>query len=55
MEKSIFEQMVGTYHQQGDYLLPDLATPENILVMFGANGICSLSRNTARPFTSAYS
>lgn len=32
MEKSIFEQMGGTYHQQGDYLLPNLATPENISV-----------------------
>lgn len=28
MEKSIFEQMGGTYHQQGDYLLPDHAIPE---------------------------
>lgn len=32
MEKSIFEQMGGTYHQQGDYLLPDLVAPENISV-----------------------
>ncbi len=29
MEKSIFEQMGGTYHKQGDYFLPDLAVPEN--------------------------
>ncbi len=28
MEKSIFEQMGGTYRKQGDYLLPDLAVPE---------------------------
>ena len=28
MEKSIFEQMGGTYHQEGDYLLPDLTPPE---------------------------
>lgn len=27
MEKSLFEQMGGTYTQQGDYLLPDLVTP----------------------------
>ena len=24
MEKSLFEQMGGTYHQEGDYLLPDI-------------------------------
>jgi len=28
MGKSIFEQMGGTYHKQGDYFLPDLTTPE---------------------------
>ncbi len=28
MEKSIFERMGGSYHKQGDYLLPDLAVPE---------------------------
>ena len=28
MEKSFFEQMGGTYHQEGDYLLPDLTVPE---------------------------
>lgn len=30
MEKSFFEQMGGTYHQEGDYLLPDLVPPENV-------------------------
>lgn len=28
MEKSIFGQLGGTYHKQGDYFLPDLAVPE---------------------------
>jgi len=28
MKKSIFEQMGGTYHKQGDYFLPDLTAPE---------------------------
>ncbi len=28
MEKSLFEQMGGTYRQVGDYLLPNLAVPE---------------------------
>ena len=32
MEKSFFEQMGGTYHREGDYLLPDLTPPENIPV-----------------------
>ncbi len=27
MEKSLFEQMGGTYHQEGDYLIPDLVAP----------------------------
>lgn len=29
MEKSIFEQMGGTYRQEDDYLLPNLAPPES--------------------------
>ena len=32
MEKSFFEQMGGTYHQEGDYLLPDLTLPESVSV-----------------------
>ena len=28
MEKTIFEEMGGTYTQVGDYLLPDLKLPE---------------------------
>lgn len=27
MEKSLFEQMGGTYTQQGDYILPNLTLP----------------------------
>ncbi len=30
MGKSIFEQISGTYYQQGDYLLPNLAVPESV-------------------------
>ncbi len=29
MEKSLYEQMGGTYHQEGDYLIPDLVAPED--------------------------
>ena len=32
MKKSIFEQMGGTYHQEGDYLLPNLTVPESVSV-----------------------
>lgn len=32
MEKSLFEQLGGTYHQEGDYLLPNLTPPESISV-----------------------
>ena len=28
MEKSLFDQIGGTYYQEGDYLLPDLSVPE---------------------------
>ena len=28
MKKSLFEQMGGTYHQEGDYFLPDLSVSE---------------------------
>ena len=28
MEKSLFEQMGGTYHQEGDYFLPDIELPD---------------------------
>ena len=30
MEKSLFEQMGGTYYQQGDYFLPNLSVPETV-------------------------
>ncbi len=28
MERSLFEQMGGTYHWEGDYRIPDLVAPE---------------------------
>ena len=36
--KSLFEQMGGTYTQQGDYLLPDLKLPEQPKVEIGIWG-----------------
>ena len=32
MEKSAFERMNGTYRQEGDYFLPNLAVPESVPV-----------------------
>lgn len=32
MEKSIFEQMGGTYRQEGDHLLPNLTVPKQVPV-----------------------
>lgn len=32
MKKSLFEQLGGTYHQHGDYLLPDLSAPGSVPV-----------------------
>ena len=32
MEKSLFEQMGGTYRQGGDYLLPNLTVPESTTI-----------------------
>jgi len=42
MKKSIFEQIGGTYHIQGDYLLPNLATPEEDKCPIGIWGQCHL-------------
>ena len=30
--KSLFEEMSGTYHQEGDYLLPNLTVPQSVPV-----------------------
>ena len=36
--KSLFEQMGGTYHQEGDYLIPNLALPEEPDYQIGKYG-----------------
>ena len=38
MEKTIFEQMGGTYEQQGDYLVPCLILPAEEEKSIGAFG-----------------
>ena len=46
-QKSIFEQLGGTYSQQGDYMLPNLKLPDqpeyNIGVWDSAAGVISNS------------
>jgi hypothetical protein len=32
MEKSTFKRMSGTYRQEGDYFLPNLAVPESVSI-----------------------
>ena len=36
--KSIYEQSGGTYHQNGDYLIPDIALPEQSEASIGTWG-----------------
>ena len=37
--KSIFEQMGGTYHREGDYLIPDLVLPDEPQYPLGKYGL----------------
>ena len=45
--KTLFEQMGGTYTQQGDYFLPDLKLPpeEERPMACGASAGCAISGN----------
>ena len=36
--KSLFEQMGGTYHQEGDYLIPNLTLPDELDYQIGKYG-----------------
>ena len=40
--KSLFEEMGGTYRQEGDYLIPNLALPEEPEYQIGKYGHLSL-------------
>ena len=37
--KSIFEQLGGTYHREGDYLIPDLTLPDKLEYPLGKYGL----------------
>ncbi len=52
MEKSIFEQMDGTYNKQGDYFPLNLAVRKarNCPLAFGLSGIYGTSENTIGAF-----
>ena len=39
--KSLFEEMGGTYRQEGDYLIPNLALPEEPEYQIGSMDICA--------------
>lgn len=42
MEKSTFEQMGGTYHQEGDHFLPNLLCRKVRPLVFGASADVSI-------------
>ncbi|MDE7172422.1 MAG: TnpV protein [Oscillospiraceae bacterium] len=52
MEKSAFEQMDGTYYQQGDYFLPNLSVPESVPVgIWGQRHLCYLKKHRQSFYT----
>lgn len=51
MEKSIFEQMGGTYHKQGDYFQTlRCRKARNRPLAYGASGICGTSEDAIGAF-----
>ena len=57
MEKSLFEQMGGTYTLVGDYYLPNLlpVEQEEKLSVYGDSGDCGISNSSAEFYTSTCS
>ena len=52
MEKSTFEQMGGTYYQQGDYFLPNFSVPESAPVgIWGVRHLCYLKKHRQAIYT----
>ena len=39
--KSLFKQMGGTYHQEGDYLIPNLTLPDEPEYQIGKMDVCT--------------
>ena len=52
MEKTTFEQMSGTYYQQGDYFLPNFSVPESAPVgIWGVRHLCYLKKHRQAIYT----
>lgn len=52
MEKSAFEQMGGSYYQQGDYFLPNLSVPKSVPVgIWGQRHLCYLKKHRQAIYT----
>lgn len=52
MEKFAFEQMGGTYYQQGNYFLPNLSVPESAPVgIWGHRHLCYLKKHRQAIYT----
>lgn len=52
MENSIFEQVGGTYYQQGDYLLPNLTIPESVPIgIWGQQHLRYIKKNRQSIYT----
>lgn len=52
MEKSIFEQLGGTYYRQGDYFLPNLAVPQSISIgVWGQRHLRYIKKNHQSIYT----
>ena len=41
--KSLFEEMGGTYRQEGDYLIPNLALPDEPNTRSASTGVCAVA------------
>ncbi len=41
--KSLFEQMGGTYRQEGDYLIPNLYLPDEPDYRSASMGVCAVA------------
>lgn len=54
MAKSLFEQLDGTYHEENEYLIPDLRLPdeeEQQIGLFGQRHLCYLKEYRKGTYT----
>ena len=56
VEKSIFEQIGGTYYRQGDYFLPNIAVPESASIrVWGQRHLRYLKKHRQAIYTAIFS